>query len=180
MRLRVAIKERVSHACAVEFCATEQIRLRPEAEGDEPLLFALYSSTRAEELALTGWDDATCNSFLGMQFAAQRSGYRQMFPKASYDIVLLDNLPVGRMVVNRNADEIRVVDLVLAPEMRNRGIGTELLKRVAAESIAARTPLRLRVLRGNRALRFYERHGFAVTGETGAHLDMERTATLPL
>ena len=129
---------------------------------------------------MTGWDDVTCNNFLRMQFNAQRSGYSQMFREASFDIVLLEDLPVGRIVVNRKAEEIRVVDLVLAPDMRNRGIGAELLKRVAAESIAAGKPLRLRVLRGNRALRFYERHGFTVTGETGAHLDLERPATLPL
>lgn len=153
-----------------------QLTLRPETGDDEPLLFALYSSTRADELALTGWDADTCQSFLRMQFAAQRSGYGQMFPNAQFNIVMAGEVPIGRIVVNRAAHEIRVVDLVIAPEERNGGVGTELMRPLIAESANVKLPLRLCVVRGNRALRFYERLGFVKTGELATHLEMERPA----
>jgi GNAT superfamily N-acetyltransferase len=160
-------------------CVAESLKLRPQTDADDSLLLALYSSTRADELAMTGWDAATCDSFLRMQFDAQRLGYRQMFPKAQFDIVLAADVPIGRIVVNRDIEEIRVVDLVITPERRERGIGTELMKRLIVESIAEQKPLRLWVVRGNRALRFYERLGFSVIGESATHLEMERPATLP-
>ena len=159
-------------------CAAEALKLRPQTDADEPLLFALYSSTRADELAMTGWDTAACQTFLRMQFNAQRIGYSQMFPNAQFYIILDDDSAIGRIVIDRAMDEIRVVDLVITPEHREHGIGTELMKRLIAESVAADKPLRLCVVRGNRAIRFYERLGFTFTGESASHLNMERPATL--
>jgi GNAT superfamily N-acetyltransferase len=147
--------------------------LRAEEAQDEPFLYTLYASTREEELLLTGWDERTCIQFSQMQFAAQRAGYRSMFPEAQFDIVLLDGLAAGRMVVNRAGNETRVVDFIIAPGERNRGIGTALLQRLIAESAAAQKPLRLQVVRGNRALAFYQRNGFVPTGESASHVQME-------
>jgi ribosomal protein S18 acetylase RimI-like enzyme len=159
-------------------CAAESLTLRPQTAADEPLLFALYSSTRADELAITGWDAVTCDSFLRMQFNAQRLGYSQMFPQAQFYIILSADVPIGRIVVNRAVEEIRVVDFVIAPEERSRGAGTALMKGLITESAAAKKPLRLCVVRGNRALHFYERLGFSLTAESASHLEMERPPAL--
>jgi ribosomal protein S18 acetylase RimI-like enzyme len=152
---------------------TFEISLRSEHSGDEPFLYTLYASTREEELLLAGWDERTRIQFLQMQFAAQRSAYGGMFPEAQFDIVFSDGAAAGRIVVNRARHEIRVVDFIIAPEERNRGIGTALLQRLVAESAAAQKPLRLQVARGNRALAFYHRNGFVPTGESASHVQME-------
>jgi ribosomal protein S18 acetylase RimI-like enzyme len=146
------------------------VSLRPERADDEGLLYEVYASTRAEELALTNWDAAMQRAFLNQQFNAMRTGYRSMFPGGEFLIIELDGKPAGLMVINRDAAEIRVVDLALLPAHRNQGTGTLLMRQVCAQ---ADRPVRLTVLKFNRAFRWYERLGFAKTGEQGIYDEME-------
>jgi hypothetical protein len=87
------------------------ITLRPERDGDELFLAEVYASTRQDELNLTNWDAVTRRAFLDMQFRAMLKGYRASYPQAQFSIILLDATPVGRIVVDRLAGEIRVVDV---------------------------------------------------------------------
>jgi GNAT superfamily N-acetyltransferase len=50
------------------------------------------------------------------------------------------------------------------PSYQNQGIGSHLLRCVVDNAKSAQVPLRLTVLEVNPARRFYERHGFALTG----------------
>jgi len=58
-----------------------------------------------------------------------------------------------------------VVDLALLPADRNAGIGMFLMRQVCAEAAQAGKPVRLSVLKNSRAVRWYERLGFAKTEE---------------
>jgi GNAT superfamily N-acetyltransferase len=148
------------------------VRLRPEQPGDEAFLAEVYASTRQEEMDLTNWDAATRAAFLDMQFKAMRNGYRTMFPGAQFSIILLDEAPVGRMVVDRAAAEIRVVDIALLPVCCGRGIGTKLMREVMDEAARSAKPVRLCVFQGTRAISFYLRLGFS-PGEPGVYQSME-------
>jgi ribosomal protein S18 acetylase RimI-like enzyme len=148
------------------------LSLRPERPTDEALLLELYTATRQEELALTNWDATTRAAFVSMQFKAMRQGYAHMFPHGQFSIVILGDLAVGRMVVNRSENEIRLVDMALAPEMRCQGIGTRLVHTMQTEARQAGKPLSLQVLKGNRATRFYERLGFQYAGDAGLYYEM--------
>ena len=86
---------------------------------------------------------------------------------------MLDGQNAGRLIVHRTRETLRIVDLALLPQYRNCGIGTELLRRVFGEAAATKKPLRLKVLKGNRAARLYQRLGFAPVGETDLHLELE-------
>jgi len=147
--------------------------LRPEQPGDEGFLFEVYASTREAELALTNWDGPTRRAFLNQQFSAMRRGYRSMFPAGEFSIIEVEGRPAGRMVIDREAGEIRVVDLALLPAHQNRGIGTGLMRRVCAEAADAGKPVRLCVLKNNRAFPWYVRLGFARTGELGVYDELE-------
>jgi GNAT superfamily N-acetyltransferase len=149
------------------------VSLRPEEPGDEGFLFEVYASTRAEELALTNWEQPMRLAFLNQQFNAMRRGYRSMFPEGEFSLICLDGQPVGRLVINRSPAEIRVVDIVLLPANRNRGIGTQLIRRVCAEAVGVGKPLRLSVLINNRAGHWYRRLGFALNEERGIYDEME-------
>lgn len=148
------------------------IAVRAEAPQDEAFLFELYASTRQEELDTWGWPPEMRNAFLTLQFKASQ-GYHQAFPDAEFQIVLLDGVNAGRLVINRTREEIRLVDLALLPEHRNAGVGTALLQRLFGEAAAARRPLRLEVLKTNRARRLYQRLGFVPSGETELHCELE-------
>ena len=149
------------------------LRLRPEAAGDEPLLFELYASTREEEMALTGWDEPTRTAFVNLQFRAMRQGYRSMFPHGEFSIILENDTPIGRLVVDRPAPELHVVDIVLSKPQRNRGIGTAIMQALMAEAGRAGKPVRLHVLKNSRAIQFYQRLGFVTAGENGIYEQME-------
>jgi GNAT superfamily N-acetyltransferase len=149
------------------------IKLRPEEPGDENFLLEVYASTRQEELDTTGWDSATRAAFINMQFAAMRRGYRSTFPHGEFSIVLADGLPIGRIVVNRAREEIRVVDVALLPTHRGKGIGTALMKAVLEEAALAKKPVRLHVLIDSRVVGWYQRLQFSTIGEPNPYQEME-------
>jgi ribosomal protein S18 acetylase RimI-like enzyme len=149
------------------------IQLRDEQSGDEPLLFELYASTREEELALTGWGNATRQAFLNMQFRAMRQGYRSTFPKGQFSIILADGSPVGRVVIDRSPQELHVADIVVLAAHRSRGIGRRVMKDLMAEAAATGKPVRLQVLKQSRAIAFYQCLGFSRTGGTEIYDQME-------
>lgn len=148
--------------------------LRPVEPGDEEFLYGVYASTRQEELAQTGWSEAQKTAFLRQQFEAQHRYYREHYSEASFDVIVADGHPIGRLYVARWPKEIRIVDIALLPEYRNSGIGTALLEGFISESEESGKPLSIHVERFNPALRLYERLGFREAADKGVYLLMER------
>ena len=155
------------------------IGLRLAVPADEPFLYRVYASGRAEELRILDWDDDQKTAFLKMQFGLQTVSYRQRFPGSEYQVILFGGQPVGRLFVHHGTDEIHVVDLGLLPEHRNQGIGGTLLKAVLDEAAEAGKPVRLHVESFNRAVTLYRRLGFAPIGTHGAHIEMEFVPSIP-
>ncbi|OYW70612.1 MAG: hypothetical protein B7Z37_30225, partial [Verrucomicrobia bacterium 12-59-8] len=77
------------------------IALRPVTPADEAFLLAVYASTRAEELALSGWTDEQKDQFCRMQFTGQDAHYRGNYPTAQLHVILKDGIPAGRLYVDR-------------------------------------------------------------------------------
>jgi ribosomal protein S18 acetylase RimI-like enzyme len=148
--------------------------LRPESPADAPFLFTLYCDVRSEELAQTGWPPEQVEAFLRSQFELQTRAYRATFPDAEFNLILCGGRPAGRIYVARLAGEIRLVDLALAAEFRNRGIGTVLLRGLVASADQAGLPVRFHVERSNRARHLYERFGFQIVSENGPYFLLER------
>jgi ribosomal protein S18 acetylase RimI-like enzyme len=120
------------------------------------------------------WDDAQKDAFLRMQFDAQDAWYRENYAQASFDVILVDGEPAGRLYLHRGASEIRIVDIALLPEHRGGGIGTALLGDLLAEADAAGKSVTIHVERLNPVLRLYERLGFSVAEDKGVYLFLER------
>jgi ribosomal protein S18 acetylase RimI-like enzyme len=78
------------------------------------------------------------------------------------------------MIDFRDQNEVRLVDISLLPEHRNGGAGSRVIGGLIAESARSGVPLRLSVLRGNRAARLYQRLGFVKIAEDEMYLQMER------
>lgn len=151
-----------------------KIALRPVAGTDEDFLIRVYAGTRANEMELVPWTDQQKHEFLTMQFSAQRADYGRRFPEAEHSIVRLGLRDVGRIWVDRQPEEIRLLDIALLPEDRNKGIGSALLERLIAEARDTATPLRHSVHKTNEAaLRFYERLGFTIVDDVETHNLME-------
>lgn len=149
------------------------LSLREATDADEPFLEAVYADTRRAELAPFGWSREQEDAFFKMQFQMQSRAYKMQFPGADYTIVELENVPIGRMILLRGEKEIRLVDVSLLQEFRNRGIGTILLEQLKAEAGLERV-LSLRVLKTNNgAKRLYERLGLKIVQDADLHFTME-------
>jgi GNAT superfamily N-acetyltransferase len=133
---------------------------RAALPSDEAFLYRLYCSTRDEEMALWGAPAEQKQAFLTMQFRAQGAHYGRHFARAEHTIVLVGGEPVGRVLVDRSAAEIRLVDIALLPEHRGAGLGGALVDELLAEAAATGTPVRLHAFKPSRAVAFYERRGF--------------------
>jgi ribosomal protein S18 acetylase RimI-like enzyme len=150
------------------------IELLPAELGDREFLYRVYASTRDEELAVVPWDEAQKEAFLRAQFDAQARWYREHYAAASFDVVLVDGEPCGRLYVHRGASEIRIVDIALLPEHRGNGVGTALLGDLLAEADTTGRRVTIHVERFNPALRLYERLGFSVAEDKGVYMLLER------
>lgn len=148
------------------------VTMRPVTGEDRQFLFELYASTRIDELAVTPWTAAQKTAFLQQQFAAQHAHYAQ-FEHTTFDILLDNSEPIGRLYVRRAPDEISIVDIALVPAARNTGIATALLGDLIAEAGRARTPLRTHVEKHNPAQRLYERLGFRIKEDRGVYWFLE-------
>lgn len=147
--------------------------LRPVTGADRDFLLRVYAGTR-DDVLQAPWDGAERKAFLEMQFTAQQRDYETRFPEAQHSIVLVDGVPHGRIWIDRNDEEIRLLDVALLPERRNRGTGRVLLERLIAEAREAAKPLRHSVYTTNiDALRFYERLGFEVVEDFEMYVLME-------
>jgi ribosomal protein S18 acetylase RimI-like enzyme len=151
----------------------EALALRAVHPEDETFLFAVYASTRQDELASLGWPTPQREAFLRMQYEAQRRSYRAQFPAADVQIILRHGTPIGRLYVERRADEIRGIDIALLPEYRQAGIGGAIVRHLLAEAAREHKPFRIHVEKFNRAQRLYRRLGFTTLADDGAYLFME-------
>lgn len=149
------------------------VSLRPATPDDEPFLCAVYVSTRWEELAVTGWPDSQKLAFLESQFLAQQQHYHAHYHDTEYSVILVDDVPAGRLYVARWMDEIRIVDIALLPEYRSRGYGTGLINELQAEALARKVPVRIHVEIFNPARTLYERLGFRQAEDKGVYVLME-------
>lgn len=146
------------------------ISLRPITPEDDSFLAGVYASTRAEELAVTGWSEEEKAVFCRGQFDAQSAHYKEHYPGAFLQVIEKEGVSIGRLYVARWKREIRIMDIALLPEHRGSGIGTKLLRELQEEARAAGKSLTIHVERFNPALRLYERVGFKQVEDKGVYL----------
>lgn len=149
------------------------VTFRPVCSEDQEFLTAVYASTRAEELSQLPWDAIQRESFVRMQFTAQQQDYQRRFPDGDHQLMLVDGRPAGRVYLARSDEEIRILDIVLVPEHRNKGFGTGIVRNLLEEASKNKKPVRVYVERLNPALGFFERLGFLRTEDIGSHFQLE-------
>lgn len=138
-------------------------------------MLRVYASIREPELEGSGLPREQWGSFIAQQFEAQSHAY-SAYRDTSFEVVLVDGEPAGRLIVARWPEELRVVDIALLPEFRGRGIGEELMRSLLEEAEERGVKTSIHVERFNPAQRLYARLGFRMVSETGVYLLLERPA----
>ena len=95
------------------------------------------------------------------------------YPNIEHSIILDGVRPIGRLMISRMEDEIRLVDIALLSEVRGNGIGAKLIADLLVIAQRENKPLRLHVEKFNRALQLYQRLGFRIIEDTGTQYFME-------
>jgi len=147
--------------------------LQPSQTTDRDFLYQVYASSRADELAPLEWSPDQQRAFLEMQFEAQDRDYRKRYPQARFDVVVRGQDRIGRLYVDRGENEIRILDVCLLPEHRNRGLGTQLIRKLLEEGRKSGRTVGICVENYNPAHRLFQRFGFMVAEEDGPLLFMK-------
>jgi len=153
-----------------------RISLRKAVSGDGPFFYNLYRDSRKDEVAAFGFSGEQQDLFFQMQFRGLQHSYSIQADIAEDQVILLDDVPIGRLVILRTAKEIRLADIAVMSGWRDRGIGTFLIRKLLVESNKTGKPVTLHVQKGNPAAGLYSRLGFVITEDTGVLLTMERRA----
>lgn len=143
--------------------------VRPMTDEDMPFLARLYRSTREDELALTGWEEAQKQSFVDMQFRAQHVHYRKHYPDALWLIVEQAGKEVGRLYLERWRKEHRIIDIALLPSARGKGVGEAMLRDLHEEAALCGRAVSIHVEKLNPAISLYRRLGYQTVEDKGVY-----------
>lgn len=150
--------------------------LREETGADRDFVAQLYASTRADELKLAPWTPEDKQAFLRSQFELQYAHYREHYRNANFWLITRADRPIGRLYLQQDTDEIRLMDIALTPEQRGQGLGTSLMTAVLAQAKAKGARVTLHVEPLNPAQRLYHRLGFRLVAERGIYHFLEWNA----
>ncbi len=154
------------------------VSLRPESSADEAFLRHLILESVTEELGAAAWPEPMRSHLLGVQYAGRRQSRRADFPGAASYVIQADGENAGWVVTASLPDETHIVDIMILPVMRGRGIGTIALREILCTAVHAGKPVRLSVNPMNQgAIRLYERLGFRKIGEDEVQYFMQHDVT---
>ena len=149
------------------------VSLRPERDDDRLFLQRLYGTTRELELRQVAWTDEQKAAFVEQQFSAQTSHYKDAYYDAEFWVIEREGLPIGRLYLHQQGDDMRIVDIAILPEQQRGGIGTEILKTVMSEAAANGSSVSIHVEMFNPALQLYDRLGFRHVADQGVYYLMK-------
>ncbi|MGD9880589.1 MAG: GNAT family N-acetyltransferase [Reyranella sp.] len=103
-----------------------------------------------------------------------RRVFREAFDEPGLRLIRLGEERIGCVGFRVGPSEIKLDSFYLAKRLHNSGLGTRILKTLLAEADTIGLPVRLEVLHGSPADRFYLRHGFVKIGEDDIEAEYER------
>src|SRR5438876_2629627 len=134
--------------------------IRRAVEPDDGFLLALFVSVREKELALTPWTEEQRAMFIEHQFGAQRMHYRREYPNAGQFVLSLKGAAAGMLYIDFSGADVEILDLIIATESRNQGLGACVLKVLQSEARRMGKDLTVYVDRTDRSFEFFGRLGF--------------------
>ncbi|MCI3939338.1 GNAT family N-acetyltransferase [Chryseobacterium aahli] len=130
------------------------LQYRKATENDISFLFDLRTKTMTEHYI-------SSHLPTDKESTLQRILYH--FEKAN--IITLNNEPIGLLKINRAENHIEILQIQIDPKLQGKGIGKSILKEIIEEASATKKPVRLSVLKTNKAQTLYVVLGFKIIAE---------------
>jgi len=148
------------------------ISIRHASDRDAIIMAELFYSTRCDFYQL-GLPQMTVDMLLQQQYQLQQISYKSHYPNAKDYILCQQSEVIGKLTLAVNPEYLHLVDLVLAPEIRGKGLGTAVLEALKQDAIAQKADIRLSVALDNpRAKAFYLQQGFIIHSISQTHETM--------
>lgn len=145
----------------------EDIKLRQKMPGDTAIVHAIYNQA---------YRDAVERQFGPWNQAEQDVFFKDAWDKQEAQVITYGGVVCGFVVITNQPDSIFVYEIILSPDFQGKGIGTSILRELQNKATTHNRTVTLEVFLNNTdAKRLYERLGFAVTGSSSTHYQMQWT-----
>lgn len=152
-----------------EWALVDEFNLRLATENDEEFLRALFYSARPE-LALLPLPPEQLTQLMRQQYQLQQHSYLNQYPQLEQWIIATQSAPVGKIMFERLQSTVHIIDFIITPEWRGRGIGRSILTSLKTHTDATGCMLSLQVDRQNfNAKRLYHQLGFVTSQSSDTH-----------
>jgi len=81
-------------------------------------------------------------------------------------IIEIEDIPIGLLKVDRQHDNIDLIQIQITPNYQGKGVGRKILNDLIKEAIETEKSITLSVLKTNQAKKLYLNVGFKIVGET--------------
>jgi ribosomal protein S18 acetylase RimI-like enzyme len=151
--------------------------IRLESPQDRMFLEQLYCESREDLYALAAQPDIF-QQLMQMQLNIHLQGVQQRYPQSQSWLITRHEKTIGRIVIDRGQNDLRLVDLAISVAARSQGIAQQILCAMQSFADQHRLPISLSVMCSNlRAIDLYKKCGFSQTSEDGLFLQMSWRAS---
>jgi ribosomal protein S18 acetylase RimI-like enzyme len=137
--------------------------LRPATADDRGFVVEVNRTAIGPYLQATfGWNDAAASAYFDERLDASGG-----------QVIEVDGVAVGELLVEERPGELFLVRLALMPEWQGRGIGSAIVRMLIERACERGAAVTLEVFKTNpRATKLYESLGFVRVGETEMDVSM--------
>jgi ribosomal protein S18 acetylase RimI-like enzyme len=121
----------------------------------------------------TSYRDVIVKQFGDFEEKVQDEFFAKSWKPETHQILLYGDEECGYFSYEVFDDHIFAHELVLLPAFQGKGIGSQVLQDLMEEAKRRGLPVRLQVLRENKAQHLYRKLGFKDAGSTDTHIQME-------
>jgi ribosomal protein S18 acetylase RimI-like enzyme len=125
----------------------------------------LFGKIKNSELHLNAWPEQVTQQIIAMQFKAFEQSVINIFPENIDYLITYNEKKAGRLQLNKDNQEIRIINISLLAAFRNIGIGSSILQDIIKEANLKNKSTVLEVDKMNPAVNLYFRFGFKIFDE---------------
>lgn len=150
------------------------VSLCPVESSHTDFLLQLFKECRPDLELIGGINEKQKEDIIFQQFTLEQEQLIKMYPDVEFNVVMLNEKPVGRIYIYHGETADRILEIGLLAEYRNLGIGRKLITTAIENAIRKNKSVRLQVAWFNqRAYKFYKEIGFRVIENQGVSFEME-------